>query len=88
MYDYKMVQIPPTIQVKQKEYAGNEAAFYLQSVANEHAAQGWEFYRVDTVGVVIQPGCLASIFGAKRITTEYYVVTLRRPRSGDAGYHL
>jgi hypothetical protein len=80
MYEYMMVQVPPTIVVKQKEQAGNEAAFYLQSIANQYAAQGWEFYRVDTVGVVVQPGCLASLFGAQRTTTEYYVVTFRRAK--------
>ncbi len=73
-----MVQIPPTIVVKQKEFQGNEAAYYLQSVANEHASQGWEFYRVDTVGVVTNPGCLASLLGAKQTLLEYYVVTFRK----------
>ena len=80
MYEYMMVQIPPAIVVKQKEHVGNEAAYYLQSLANEKAGQGWEFYRVDTVGVVIQPGCMASLFGAQRTVTEYYVVTFRRPK--------
>ena len=77
-FQYMMVQIPPRIVVKQKEHRGNEAAFYLQSVANEHAQQGWEFFRVDTVGVISQPGCLASLFGASQMTLEYYVVTFRR----------
>jgi hypothetical protein len=80
MYEYRMLQVPPTIVVKQKELAGNEAAYYLQTLANEQAAQGWEFFRVDTVGVVVQPGCLASLFGAQRTVTEYYVVTFRRPK--------
>ena len=77
-YQYMMRQIPPTIVVKQKEYQGNEAAYYLQTIANEQAMQGWEFYRVDTIGVVTQPGCLASLLGAKQTMVEYYVVTFRR----------
>lgn len=80
MYEYMMVQVPPTIVVKQKEQAGNEAAVYLQSIANQYATQGWEFYRVDTVGVVVQPGCMASLFGAQRTVTEYYVVTFRQAK--------
>lgn len=76
-YEYKMLQIPPTIVVKEKEQRGNEAAYYLQSVANEQAREGWEFYRVDTIGVVTQPGCLASLFGAKQTLSEYFVVTFR-----------
>jgi hypothetical protein len=49
------------VQAKQAEFVGNEAAYYLQTIANEYAAQGWEFYRVDTIGVVVEPGCLAFI---------------------------
>jgi hypothetical protein len=79
-YEYRMVQMPPTITVPAKEWQGQEAAFYLQNIANEHAAHGWEFYRVDTVGVVVQPGCLAMLFGARQTLVEYFVVTFRRPR--------
>lgn len=79
-YEYRMIQLPPTISVQAKEWRGQEAAFYLQNVANEQAAQGWEFYRVDTVGVVTQPGCLAMVFGARQTLIEYFVVTFRRPR--------
>ena len=32
-YEYKMVQVPPTIEVKAKEEKGNEAAVYLESLA-------------------------------------------------------
>lgn len=77
-YQYKMVQVPPTIAVKAKEYRGNEAAAYLEELANQYAAQGWEFYRVDEVGVVIKPGCLGSLFGKKVEFYTYYVVTFRR----------
>jgi hypothetical protein len=77
-YKYKMVQIPPTIVVKGREYQGQEAAHYLESLVNEMAAQGWEFYRVDTIGVLTKPGCLGQLFGAREIMREYYVVTFRR----------
>jgi len=79
-YEYFMVQVPPTIQVKQKEYVGNEAAYYLQSMANQYAAQGWEFFRVDTVGVAVQPGCLAALLGQRQVVINYYVVTFRRQK--------
>ncbi len=77
-YEYRMIQIPPSISVPAKEWRGQEAAFYLQSIANEQTAQGWEFYRVDRVGVVVQPGCLAALFGARQSLIEYFVVTFRR----------
>jgi hypothetical protein len=79
-YEYFMVQVPPTIQVKQKEFVGNEAAYFLQTAANQYATQGWEFYRVDTVGVVVQPGCLAALIGQKQTLIDYFVITFRRPK--------
>ena len=78
-YEYRMVQVPPNIQVKKKEYAGNEAAMYLQTIATEQTAQGWEFYRVDTIGIKLQPGCLGALFGQRESIVNYYVVTFRRP---------
>jgi hypothetical protein len=43
---------------------GNEAAGYLQDLVTQIAAQGWAFYPVNSIGVQVQPGCLASLFGA------------------------
>ena len=79
MYEYKMVQIPPNVQVGKSE-KGNEAAAYLETIANKHAAQGWEFNRVDEIGVVTKPGCLAGMFGAKQSMTIYYVMTFRKEK--------
>lgn len=79
-FEYQMLQVPPTISVKAKEARGNEAAYYLQYVVNEQAAKGWEFYRVDTIGVVSNPGCLAGLFGGQQTTTDYYVVTFRKEK--------
>lgn len=76
-YEYKMVQVPPTIEVG-REQRGNEAAAYLQAVVREQAEQGWEFYRVDQIGVVTRPGCLASLFGARQTLVHYFVITFRR----------
>lgn len=77
-YQYKMVQIPPNIAVKAKDYRESEAADYLEELANHYASQGWEFYRVDEVGVVVKPGCLGSLFGRQVEYLTYYVVTFRR----------
>lgn len=80
MYEYKMLQIPPRIIIKAKGAQGQEAALYLQEIASEYAAKGWEFYRVDTVGVVTRAGCLGKLLGASDINVEYYVVTFRRSK--------
>jgi hypothetical protein len=84
-YECKMVQIPPTIVVEERKYRGQEAAHYLETLANEHAADGWEFFRIDRVGVILESGCgcagcLAFLlgFGRKATMIEYYVMTFRR----------
>jgi len=74
-YEYKMVQIPPTIAVKKE--AGTEAADFLQRLATEQAADGWEYYRVDQLGVASNPGCLS---GQRAGVAHYYVVVFRRER--------
>ena len=78
MYEYFMVQIPPNIQVKQS--SGQDAAAYLQGAVNNYASQGWEFYRVDTIGVVVSPGCLGALLGGQQSSVQYYVMTFRRPK--------
>jgi len=77
-YEYKMVQVPPTIEVKAKEEKGNEAAIYLESLANKYSEQGWEFWRVDSVGISTQPGCLGGLTGSKAQLIQYFVVTFKR----------
>lgn len=84
-YEYRMVQIPPTIVIQQGQQRGDEASSYLQSLANQEAAQGWEFYRVDTIGVITKPGCLGSLMGGKQQLFEYYVVTFRRETAHISG---
>ena len=77
---YKMIQVPPTIAVQAKTHQGNEAALYLESVVNQMANDGWEFMRVDAVGVQVNPGCIMSLLGQRTTETTYYVVTFRKPR--------
>ncbi len=77
MFKYKMVQVPPTIPVEMKKHKGNEAAMYLENIVAEYASQGWEFYRIDSIGVALQPGCLGGIFGKKEENTQYHVITFR-----------
>lgn len=78
MYEYKMVQIPPNIAVQMKAHKGNEAAAYLESVVNKYASEGWEFQRVDSIGVQVQPGCIDALSGKKAENSSYYVITFRK----------
>jgi hypothetical protein len=75
---YKMVQVPPRIVVEGGKQKGYEAALFLEELVNRYARQGWDFYRVDTIGVTTPPGCLGAILGQKEVTVQYYVVTFRR----------
>ena len=80
-YEYKMIQIPPTISVQASQHKGNEAAQYMEAIANSHSEQGWDFFRVDTLSVSIPAGCLAAMFGDKGSQSQYYVMTFRRRRT-------
>lgn len=78
-YIYKMVQIPPTISVKEGVKTGQLAAHYLQDVVNRYASEAWEFYRVDEIGIHVEPGCLAALLGSGPTRQSYYVITFRKP---------
>ncbi|WP_306110046.1 DUF4177 domain-containing protein [Serratia fonticola] len=74
MYKYKMVQVPPTITVNVKDNRSGLAAEYLENVVNEWASQGWEFHRVDVIGVNEKSG----ILGRKSEYSHYYVISFRK----------
>ena len=90
VYEYNMVQIPPAISVSGAEH-GTEAATYLQTLANDQAHQGWDFFRIDVIGVELRPGCLGGVLsmitggllGGEITYTNYYVVTFRREATGN-----
>jgi hypothetical protein len=79
MYKYKMIQIPSNITVQMKAHKGNEAAAYMEQIVNKWAAEGWEFYRVDSVGVTLQPGCFGGSTGKNAENSVYHVITFRMP---------
>ncbi|MCU8032724.1 MULTISPECIES: hypothetical protein [unclassified Shewanella] len=78
MFKYKMVQIPANITVQMKAHKGNEAAAYMEQVVNQWAADGWEFYRVDAVGVTLQPGCGGATSGKNAESSVYHVISFRK----------
>ncbi len=67
-FTYKMVQVPPTIQIPESESARGKAAAYLEGIVNEYADKGWEFYRVDEIGIRRMPGLFDGFPGP---TAEY-----------------
>jgi hypothetical protein len=78
-YDYKMVEVAPRLAFDKGEKTKGRLAAYLEEIVNQHASQGWEFYRVDSMSKTIHPGCLGALFGERSRAIMYYVVTFRRP---------
>jgi len=74
---YKMVQIPPNVAIEEGTSTRGVAAGYLELLVEKHAELGWEFYRVETIGIRINPGCLAALLGGQSQMELYYVVTFR-----------
>lgn len=77
-YDFKMIQLPQTF-VLQKD-TGKEIAVYLEKLSQDMGTQGWQFYRIDQVGVAVSPGCLGAMTGVKQTMTYYNVVTFRKEK--------
>jgi hypothetical protein len=85
MKTYKMVQIPPNISLAAKTMTGRApdpsqaAAQYLESAVNNMAKDGWNFERVDQIGVTTRPGCLAGGLGSSATQhLTYYVITFSK----------
>lgn len=76
-YEYKMKQLPPSIQARTKNQMESIAANLLQTMVDEHAIDGWEFFRVDQFMVIEPTGCLNA---GKEGRVPYYVVTFRRDK--------
>jgi hypothetical protein len=56
------------------------AAGYVERVINEHAQEGWEFYRADTISVTVPPGCLGQLLGQKETIIFYNILTFRKAK--------
>lgn len=78
-YRYRMVQMPPNIRISAGDSSQGRAAAYLEEVVTEYAEDGWEFYRVDSIGVIVPPGCLLVLLGVPATQKHYHVITFRRP---------
>jgi hypothetical protein len=85
LYKYLMIQIPPNIRVSSGE-AEHAAADYLQELVDFHASRGWEFYRMETIGIEEAHGCgcLGSILGMRSRFQDTYVAVFRRLQSPTA----
>jgi hypothetical protein len=87
MFNYFMVQIPPNVNVQAGSNKNAAAATYLGQVVNHYAQEGWEFYSIETIGLIEHMGCgclalLLSLFAGYRPShSETYVIVFRRPKA-------
>ena len=79
-YIYRMVQVPPNVEIDSPADRGHAAEVYLTGLTAEMGNEGWDFFRIDAIGVVERPGCLAGLLGVRSTVTPYYVVAFRRLR--------
>lgn len=83
-YVYRMVQIPPTISVREGVITSQLAAHFLEEVVNRYATESWEFYRIDEIGIHVEAGCLAALLGVGPSRQSYYVITFRKLAKQDS----
>lgn len=50
----------------------------LQELINQHAADGWEFLSIDKVNIVVSPGCIGSLLGARSGVIAFDQIVFRR----------
>jgi len=77
-YQYKMTQVPTNFVITNANEANGIASEHFERLANDYARHGWEFYRIDTVNVFVQPGCLGLLLGRRSMNIPYCLVTFRR----------
>jgi hypothetical protein len=78
---YKVVPFTATIVKGQTHDA---AAAQLEITINQHAEEGWEYVRLETVSTIVttpaDPGCLGiGATPASHIQTVFYMIVFRRP---------
>jgi hypothetical protein len=55
------------------------ASKQLSSFIEHYQNQGWEFDRLGSIHILVQPGCLAALFGATASMVVFDQVIFRRP---------
>ncbi|MDO8571204.1 MAG: hypothetical protein Q7R79_00820 [bacterium] len=53
----------------------------FQSLIDQHAKDGWEYYALENLHAQVSAGCLASLMGKKDEVLFQDVVVFRKPKS-------
>lgn len=74
-YEYKVVPFMGQVQAKESSSVVSQQ---LESILNQHAADGWELHSLGSVDIEVQPGCLSTFLGQKTSYVRHDQVILRR----------
>jgi hypothetical protein len=74
-YEYKVL---PFIGSLKSNQGANIVSEQLTRMINQHATEGWEFYEMGNVNIQVNPGCLASLFGASASYIRFDQLIFRR----------
>ena len=84
MFEYKMIQVPKDLSAGIGAVQQGAAQQYMQKLIDDAAAQGWEFYRIDSLTVTEKPGCLQALMGQKETFHSLNIVCFRREKTTNA----
>ncbi len=73
-YEYRVLPYPEVLEDR------NQMIPHLEEMIAEGAVKGWEFYRIDAIGVdIAQPKGCAAFFATPKSRREHmHIVTFRR----------
>ncbi len=79
MKTYKVVHFRPQLEHAFAGGAkGRPVEIQLQTMLNEHAAEGWELVDYETVHVNVKAGCIASLLGRRDEIIRHDVMIFAR----------
>jgi hypothetical protein len=76
MYKYKFISVPKNF-VSNINSGYQKVEDFMQKTVDDMVKQGWEFYRIDSVTVTEQPGCLQGLLGAKETFHDVNIICFR-----------
>lgn len=78
MKTYRVVHFTPQLAAGVFSTKGEPVDLQVANAIKKEAAEGWEFVSYQTVHVLVNPGCLAALFGKKSDIVYYDVLILSR----------
>ena len=75
---YKVEFLPADLVVRRGSEGFQQAVGTIEGIINRYAAQGFQLEQVAQISVAEQPGCFASLFGAKTLSTTYNALIFRK----------